>query len=161
MRPDHQSNRFSPPPHAECTPRDAMTQYYSPKTRKQVVPREQQLPRHHLRLTINWPGPQLHPPTNPPTAPLQSEISRRSGASGWPSAPAPKRAQGGVATEGARRSERLIGNCRVRATTAKMDEETRQPLRFLCVASQRLSRLPKPYGALLGLLRVNFRLPLQ
>ena len=45
----------------------------------------------------------------------QAPRGRRSGASGWPSAPAPKRARGGVATEGARRSERLIGNCRARA----------------------------------------------
>ena len=44
----------------------------------------------------------------------QAPRGRRSGASGWPSAPAPKRA-GGVATGGARRSERLMGNCRARA----------------------------------------------
>ena len=111
----------------------------------------------------------------------QAPRGRRSGASGWLSAPAPKRAQGGVATEGTRAdsrerrntpnriAERMIrtpANTReaspgARATTAKMDEGTRQPLRILCVASQRLSSLPKPYGALSEQLRVNFRLPLQ
>ena len=44
----------------------------------------------------------------------QALRGRRSGVPGWPSAPAPKRT-GGVATGGARRSERLIGNCRARA----------------------------------------------
>lgn len=43
----------------------------------------------------------------------QAPRGRRSGASGWPSAPA-SRGPGGVATGGARRSERLIGNCRAR-----------------------------------------------
>lgn len=112
----------------------------------------------------------------------QAPRGRRSGASGWLSAPAPKRAQGGVlppkalgrilgnvATPPNRIAERMIrtpANTReaspgARATTAKMDEGTRQPLRILCVASQRLSSLPKPYGALSEQLRVNFRLPLQ
>ena len=44
----------------------------------------------------------------------QAPRGRQSGASGWPPAPAPKRTGGGVATGGARRSERLIENCRAR-----------------------------------------------
>lgn len=43
----------------------------------------------------------------------QAPRGHRSGVPGWPSAPAP-RGPGGVATEDARRSERLIGNCRAR-----------------------------------------------
>ena len=36
----------------------------------------------------------------------------------------------------------------VRVTTTKMDGGTREPLHLLCIASPRLSRLPKPCGAL-------------
>lgn len=43
----------------------------------------------------------------------QAPRGRRSGVPGWPSAPAP-RGPGGVATEDARRSGRLTGNCRAR-----------------------------------------------
>ena len=46
-------------------------------------------------------------------------------------------------------------------TTAKVGEGTREPLRLPSIASPRLSRLPRPYGVLLGRLRVNSQSPLQ
>ena len=93
-----------------------------------------QYPQSRNRRTSNY----LHQPFRFPCArhPLQFEIShrwgfggehsahglqfgqaprgRRSGVPGWPCAPAPRGPRGGVATEDARRSERLIGNCRAR-----------------------------------------------